>query len=155
MILSAIQQLIDFHRLRNDPQYLAAFIGYTCLALAFLRMLFTPPRPRYYPPATPLTNTNPTPSEKKRLTYRTRNGLFYMIFSFEKISTGWRIYIEATPSYESYGRDSGAHSTHRLTDGSRSYVCWSQAIETFDHAKSVARAWSEATSDYLLTGTTF
>lgn len=155
MILSSISNLVDVSRLRTDPQYLLAFIGIASLTLAMLCIIFRPPARR--PPRRTGFPCNPTstPNGKRKLTYRTRNGLFYITFSFEQIPVGWRIYIESPPPYDSYGRDGGAHASHRLNDGSRSYVCWSQPLENFAQAKSVARAWAEATSDYLLHGVSF
>lgn len=155
MILSSISNLVDLSRLRSDPSYLLAFIGIASLALALLCIIFRPPA--YRRPRRAAFPCNPTaaPNGKRKLTYRTRNGLFYITFSFEQIPVGWRIYIESPPPYDSYGRDGGAHASHRLNDGSRSYVCWSQPLDTFAQAKSVARAWAEATSDYLLHGVSF
>lgn len=155
MILSSICNMIDVHRLRTDPQYLMAAIGIASLVLALLCMIFRPtPRRAPYRSTYPC-NPSGQANGKRKLTYRTRNGLFYITFSFEQIPIGWRIYVETPPPYDSYGRDGGAHASHRLNDGSRSYVCWSQPLDTFAQAKSVARAWAEATSDYLLHGVSF
>jgi hypothetical protein len=92
----------------------------------------------------------------ERRTYRTEDGRFFFRFCFETISGGvYRIYIDDAPSYSAYGRDESLHATHRLRDGGRFYVCWTDSLRTFEHAKSVAKLWAEATARYLKTGQRF
>ena len=91
----------------------------------------------------------------RRLTYRTKNGRFHIAFSFEEIYGGWRIYIASELPYADFGRDDGLHATHRLPDGSRFYVCWTDPLRTIEDAKPVAKLWAEKTSRYLVKGTKF
>ena len=75
-------------------------------------------------------------------------------FAFEKQSNGsWRAYIEDQPDYGS--RAAGAHSTHRLSDGNRKYICWDSRINTLEEAKQVAAVWSDKTQEYIRTGRRF
>ncbi len=83
--------------------------------------------------------------------YRTSDGSADYKFSFEQQSNGiWRAYIEDQPSYR--GRAEDAHSTHRLSDGSRKYVCWTQPHRSLDEAKRVAALWADKTQGYIRTG---
>jgi hypothetical protein len=86
--------------------------------------------------------------------YRTRDGREDYQFAFEQQRDGtWRAYIESQPNYGS--RDSDAHTTHRLSDGSRKYVCWTDSLDTLAQAKQVAAMWSDATQEYIRTGKRF
>jgi len=86
-----------------------------------------------------------------RAFYRTKDGQEDYEFSFERQSDGaWRIYIEDQPEYN--GRPTDAHSTHRLSDGGRKYVCWTNTIRSLDEAKEVAAMWADATQKYIRTG---
>jgi hypothetical protein len=86
--------------------------------------------------------------------YRTRDGRADYRFSFERQSDGtWRAYILSQPSYG--GRDTGAHPTHRLSDGGRKYVCWDRALRSAEEAQSVAAKWADATQKYIATGQRF
>lgn len=92
----------------------------------------------------------------ERRTYRSEDGRFYFRFSFEALAGNtYRIYIDDSPCYAVFGRDDSLHATHRLTDGGRYYVCWTDPIRTFDAAKSVAKLWAEKTARYLKTGQRF
>jgi len=89
-----------------------------------------------------------------RAFYRTSDGDADYGFSFEEQSDGtWRAYIEQQPSYE--GQATDAHSTHRLSDGDRKYVCWTQPLQSLTEAKQVAAAWANKTQEYIRTGRTF
>lgn len=82
------------------------------------------------------------------LYYRTRDGRADYGFSFERQAGGtWRVYIQSQPSYG--GRDTGAHSTHRLTDGSRKFICWDRPIQSFEDAKEIAALWADKTQNYI------
>jgi broad specificity polyphosphatase/5'/3'-nucleotidase SurE len=99
----------------------------------------------------PTTGHDP---RKKTMFYRTRDGREDYQFSFEQQRDGtWRAYIESQPNYG--GRDSDAHTTHRLSDGSRKYVCWTDPLDTLAQAKQVAAMWSDATQEYIRTGKRF
>jgi hypothetical protein len=75
-------------------------------------------------------------------------------FSFEEQSDrNWRVYILRQPGYG--GRVEDAHTTHRLTDGNRRYICWSASIPTLEQAKRVAAMWADATEKYICEGARF
>lgn len=89
-----------------------------------------------------------------RASYRTLDGAANYVFAFEEQSDGtWRVYIERQPSYQ--GRATGAHSTHRLSDGNRKYICWTQPLLSLTAAKQVAAVWADKTQEYIRTGRTF
>jgi hypothetical protein len=91
---------------------------------------------------------------KHKAYYRTKDGTADYQFMFEEIFEGcWHIYIESQPPYR--GRDEDSHSTHRLPDGQRKYICWDGEIETLDEAKKVAALWSDKTQGYIKTGKKF
>lgn len=86
--------------------------------------------------------------------YRTKDGKADYKFSFEQQRDGdYRAYVESSPSYGS--RASDIHSTHRLNDGGRKYVCWTEDLHSEDEAKTVAAKWADATQDYIKTGKKF
>ena len=90
----------------------------------------------------------------KRIFYRTKDGRADYHFSFEEQSDGtWRAYILDQPSYRS--RDTSAHATHRLSDGSRKYVCWTDPLYSLTKAKQVASFWADKTQKYIRTGKKF
>ena len=71
-------------------------------------------------------------------------------FDFVQLDGGeWRIYIRDAPGYG--GRPSGV-SAHRLQDARGDYICWVPEPTTLDQAKGVARAWADATHEYIRTG---
>lgn len=86
--------------------------------------------------------------------YRTKDGLSDYEFSFEQQRNGeWRAYIVSQPPYR--GRDTSLHATHRLTDGSRNYVCWTKQLWTRDDLKQVVALWADSTQRYIKYGTRF
>ena len=88
---------------------------------------------------------------KDSISYRTTDGSADYRFSFEEQSNGdWRIYIEWQPSYQ--GRPTGAHPTHRYSDDSRSYVCWTEELRSLSDARKVAALWADGTQNYIRTG---
>jgi len=90
----------------------------------------------------------------RRIFYRTKDGLADYKFSFEQQRDGtWRVYIEDQPSYGI--RDTGAHPTHRLSDGERKYICWTLPLPTEQAARQVAAMWADATQEYIRTGKRF
>jgi len=92
--------------------------------------------------------------EKHIINYRTRDGRTDYCFSFEQQSdASWRAYILTQPLYQ--GRNESAHSTHRLPDGNRKYVCWNTPLKSFAEAKQVAAMWADLTQTYIRTGATF
>lgn len=91
---------------------------------------------------------------RHRANYRTSDGAADYGFSFEEQSDGtWRAYIEHQPSYGS--RSSSQHSTHRLSDWGRKYVCWTDPLDSLDEAKRVAALWADRTQEYIRTGRAF
>jgi len=116
----------------------------------------SPPQPSQpSQPSRPSQSSHPatTPS-KTRKRYRTEDGADYFCFSFEKQADGsWRAYILEHPPYGE--RASDAHTTHRLSDGGRKYVCWSSPLQSLEQAEHVAKAWAEATQGYIRTGARF
>lgn len=91
---------------------------------------------------------------KHRCFYRTKDGRVDYEFSFEEQADGsWRAYIANQPSYGN--RPSGCHTTHRLSDGLRKYVCWTQKLQTLQDAKQVAAMWADKTQEYIRTGARF
>lgn len=82
--------------------------------------------------------------------YRTSDGLEDYVFDFEAHDGGWRIYIVRQPPYD--GRNENLHSTHRLLDRDRHYVCWDSELRTLDDAKAVAALWADATQNYRRRG---
>lgn len=86
--------------------------------------------------------------------YRTSDGAAYYHFVFKEQTDGtWMAYIEKQPSYR--GRATDAHSTHRLSDGSHKYVCWTSPLRSLKEAKQVAALWADATQQYIQTGRKF
>lgn len=89
--------------------------------------------------------------EKTRSTYRTKDGLANYSFTLEQKSDGsWRAYIESSPNYGA--RSSDAHSTHRLSDGDRRYVCWNESVRSKDDMKQIAAMWADCTQNYIRNG---
>lgn len=85
--------------------------------------------------------------------YRTKDGLADYGFSFERQSdSSWRVYVDSMPSYGR--RDTSLSVTHRLTDGGRYYVCWSQKLRSEADARKVAAKWADLTQEYIKTGRT-
>ena len=83
--------------------------------------------------------------------YRTKDGQTDFVFSFEEQSDcSWRAYIESPIAYR--GRPEGAHETHRLSDGGRRFVCWSESIRSPADMKVIAAIWADCTQNYIKTG---
>jgi hypothetical protein len=100
---------------------------------------------------------NPTqPNRVMRTTafYRTKDGLRDFHFSFEQQADGsWRAFIVGDIQYG--GRPDDCHSTHRLTDGGRHYVCWTRPLRTEQEARDVAALWGDKTQRYIRFGENF
>lgn len=94
-----------------------------------------------------------TVTGKWRIPYTTNDGGGYFLFSIERVGGGCRVYIEDQPSYER--RSENTLIIHRLSDGSRRYICWAGGIPTWADAEDVATAWAERTRRYILTGKRF
>jgi hypothetical protein len=84
--------------------------------------------------------------------YRTNDGRADYGFSLERQTDGsLRPYITSMPSYGS--RDTGLHTTHRLSEGNRYYVCWSRSLHSEQEVKDVVSLWADLTQTYIRTGT--
>ena len=89
-----------------------------------------------------------------RSIYRSTDGQADYKFSFERQSDGeYRAYIESQPSYR--GKAEDGHSTHRYSDGSRKYICFTGTIRSEDQAKAVAAKWADSTQEYIKYGRNF
>lgn len=75
--------------------------------------------------------------------YRTNDNGDSSGFSIERNQGSLRVYIEVQPSYKT--RDDSSHATHRLSDGSRKYICWTKNIDTWAAAENIAAYWAEKT----------
>ncbi len=90
---------------------------------------------------------------KKRIFYRTKDGQADYGFSLEEQNDGsLRAYVDSMPSYGS--RSTSLHTTHRLPDGGRHYVCWNLKLHDEEDLKKVVAVWSDATQTYIKTGVT-
>jgi len=87
--------------------------------------------------------------------YRTQDGLADYKFDFHQNwwSGNYTIYIDRQPSYG--GRDTSLHATHRLVDGGRYYVCWTDPITNAEDARQIAAMWADRTQQYIKTGQRF
>ena len=88
--------------------------------------------------------------------YRTKDGNGYFKFRFYKIGDYFEIDILAMPSYNN--RDSGCHSTHRLSSSRGGYkICFGdpRMVSTLSLAKQWAAMWSEHTMNYIRNGVQF
>ena len=86
--------------------------------------------------------------------YRTKDGLADFHFSFEQQPDGnWRAYILGNTNYGSRADD--CHSTHRLMDGERPFVCWTTPLRTQQAARDVAALWADKTQKYIRFGEKF
>ncbi len=125
---------------------LAVVLGLMWLRLGTTPLLSKPPSPPTSPPA--------PPGSEPVVYYRTRDGRADYGFLFSRVSGGcYRIYIISHPPYGL--RPTGMHATHRLSDGSRQYVCWSGMLRTEEEARRVAALWAEKTQTYIRYGLPF
>ena len=89
-------------------------------------------------------------SGKWRVNYPTNDGCDVFSFSIERKRGDLRVYIVSHPPYK--GRDDSSHATHRLSDGRRKYICWTDDIDTWAQAENIATFWAEKTQQYIRTG---
>lgn len=79
------------------------------------------------------------------------------VFKIVRAGAGYEALIESQPSY-GWLRDSSAHATHRLPDGSRSggmKVCFKKQPQDVRTAVTLALWWADCTSRYIHTGAAF
>ncbi|MCZ4500873.1 MAG: hypothetical protein JWQ74_3428 [Marmoricola sp.] len=89
--------------------------------------------------------------EIRNVKYTTLDREATFTFSFVQIPGGaWRAYIVGQPDYG--GRGNGPVQAHRLHDAGGDYVCWLPEPRTLNEAKGAARAWADATHEYIRTG---
>ena len=85
--------------------------------------------------------------------YRTNDGQDTFEFSVERAGSDLRVYIVRQPGYN--GRSADCHTTHRLSDGGRKYICWAGRLRSWGDAEDVASLWSERTQRYIRAGKRF
>lgn len=74
-------------------------------------------------------------------------------FEFEytyDASQGYRAYILHAPEYRD--RSAALTKTHRLKEGDRYYVCWSEKISSSESLDAVVALWCKATVMYIVLG---
>ena len=75
------------------------------------------------------------------------------VFTLKKLPSGYRCYIDRTPSYR--GRSADMHTTHHLVDSRGKYICYTAKIPYIAQARTLCRQWSNLTQRYIETGRTF
>lgn len=92
-----------------------------------------------------------------RLTYYVDGYGYYRDgkYSFEivKKDGSWRAYILRMPDLN--GRDASSAATHRLSDGSRKYICVQGAVGTKERMIEIAKVWAVNIQNYINTGRRF
>lgn len=74
-------------------------------------------------------------------------------FTLRRHGSGYRCYIDRTPSYR--GRSTDAGVIHRLSDNRGYYICYTANLPYLEQAKTLCRNWSNMTQRYIETGKTF
>lgn len=74
-------------------------------------------------------------------------------FNYKKVNGSWRAYILRMPSLGIRSRE--GHATHRLWDGSKSYVCWDRSVNTLSDMQTISRVWADNIQEYIATGKRF
>lgn len=75
------------------------------------------------------------------------------VFTLKKLSSGYRCYIDRTPSYRN--RSTSLHVTHRLSDERGKYICFTADLPHIAQARTLCKQWSDLTQRYIETGRTF
>lgn len=75
------------------------------------------------------------------------------VFTLKKLSSGYRCYIDRTPSYRN--RSTSFHMTHRLSDNRGEYICFTADLPYIAQARTLCKTWSDLTQRYIETGQTF
>lgn len=75
------------------------------------------------------------------------------VFTLKKLSSGYRCYIDRTPSYRN--RSTSLHVTHRLSDERGKYICFTADLPYIAQARTLCKQWSDLTQRYIETGRTF
>lgn len=74
-------------------------------------------------------------------------------FNYKKVNGSWRAYILRMPSLGN--RSTDGHATHRLWDGSKSYVCWDSPVNSLSDMQTISRVWADNIQEYIATGKRF
>ena len=74
-------------------------------------------------------------------------------FNYKNVNGCWRAYILRMPSLGN--RDTNGHSTHRLWDGDRPYVCWDCPVNSLKDMQTISRVWADSIQEYIATGKKF
>lgn len=74
-------------------------------------------------------------------------------FNYKKVNGSWRAYILRMPSLGN--RSTDGHSTHRLWDGSKPYVCWDSPVNSLSDMQTISRVWADNIQEYIATGKRF
>lgn len=86
---------------------------------------------------------------------KTRYGSLDHNFNFfvKRVKGGYLCYIERTPSFR--GRDTSNYMPHYWVEQgtNRHYICWTGTIKYPEQAKTLCRNWSDATQQFIDTGT--
>lgn len=75
------------------------------------------------------------------------------VFTLKRLPSGYRCYIDRTPSYR--GRSVSMHIAHYLTDSRGKYICYTKDLAHIEQARTLCRQWSNLTQRYIETGRTF
>lgn len=73
-------------------------------------------------------------------------------FNVVKLDSGYRCYIEQTPSFR--GRSTKNYMPHYWVENStgKHYICWTGKITYAEQAKTLCRNWADATQKFIDTG---
>lgn len=74
-------------------------------------------------------------------------------FNYKRVNGSWRAYILRMPSLGN--RASDGHSTHRLWDGTKPYVCWDRPVNSLNDIQTISRVWADNIQEYIATGRRF
>ena len=135
----------------------SASSGSLCQTLAEKRRLEQQMYEDFYNSATERTTFTSQEADSMSTSFRFTGDIPYRgknyHFEFQCVRTlfnGYRAYIEEAPSY---GRRSDKLSaTHRMRDGNRYYICWSEKIRSREKIEAVMRLWARATVMYIADG---
>ena len=107
---------------------------------------------RYSSGTTNITHTGGITSMEKPVFYTVSfNGLKYEFqFRYKETDGIYKAYIVNQPSYGD--RSTSLNDTHRLTEGSSFYVCWSEPIRSEEDMNAVVALWCRATVMYICFG---
>lgn len=75
------------------------------------------------------------------------------VFTIKKLPSGYRCYIDRTPSYR--GRSTDMNTIHYKVDNRGKYICFTKNITYLAQAKTLCDQWSNLTQRYIETGRTF